>query len=160
MLQLRLKRMHVKFRITFEDGTTMESHDEMYNEVRDHAHALMPHNNKRWVFYELITDTGKRVGVSFKDGCFFVNGICVQPGHPKWGVLTFDPDLQNFENVHENWKFLNGLPYYPIAGRKVFKGEWGESKLFYCGWKKKWGDEVLQHLIYIYPNGDGEIVFE
>lgn len=145
--------MHIKFRITYEDGTFLESHDPMWNIVKDHCHALPPDNNKRWVQYDLISDDlGPLVGVNFQTGLFMIKGNLLHPAYDGAEALTFKTDPQEFP-VDENRKFLNGLPYFPIYGRKIYKGDWGESMLFFCGWKRKEGDKTIEKIAYVYPNG-------
>jgi len=153
--------MHVKFRITFEDNSIMESHDEMWNIVADHAHALSV--GKKWFKYALMCDdTGpKCLEVDFVTGIFTIDGIKIYPADIELGVLTYKAEPQDFP-VSDEWKVNNGLPYFPIAGRRSFKGDlYGQpidKTLFLCGWKKKFGDRVVERIAYIYP--DGEIALQ
>jgi hypothetical protein len=144
--------MHVKFRITFEDGTTGESHDAMYNEVKSHAHFLPPNQSKKWTRYELITDEKVFIGVDFKTGLFNLNGQLIHVCDPEGEVLTFKEDLQDFP-VSDAWKILNGMPYFPVVGIRIFRGDWGEAKLYFCGWKRKQGERTIEKKAFIYPNG-------
>lgn len=145
--------MHIKFKITFEDDTTLESHDAMWNIIKDHSHALPPYINKKWKRYELISDDmGFMVGVDFETGLFNIRGQIVHMGDEGGGSYTFRKDLQNFP-VDEARKLLNNLPYFPVYGRRQIMGDWGGTTLFFCGWKRKDGDKTIQKTAVIYPNG-------
>lgn len=144
--------MHVKFIIHLEDGSTVESHDEMYNWVKDHAHALPPFNDKKWVAYELVTDTGIRVAVDFRIGIFAVNGNIIHSATEDGFVLTNLTEIQNFE-ADNAWSMLNGLPYFPVVGRRNVKGFNADATLYFCGWKRKDGEKTISKIMYIYPNG-------
>jgi len=144
--------MHIKFKIHLEDGTFIESHDNLYNNVKDHAHVLPPHNDKKWVAYELITDTGVIVGVDFRTGIFMVNGNVIHPATSEGQALTNMVGGQDF-GANDQWSLLNGLPYFPVVGRRNFKGDNMNAVLYFCGWKRKDGDQTVTKMAFIYPNG-------
>lgn len=152
--------MHVKFRVIFEDNSRLESHDEMYNWFFDHTHALPPHTNKQWKEYWLISDEGHRIGVDFHTGIFYIKGKDDKEPIPthiqgKNNELMINrKEKQNFPDVSDPWKINNGLEYFPVAGRREYKGDWGESKSFFCGWKiaipgKKDEKKTMQVLYHI-----------
>lgn len=129
--------MHVGFKITLEDGSTIQSHDESWNEIKAHAHALFPHNNKKWVTYEIITDAKHSILVNFITGVFVIDGVTIHPAdQDNEIILTGRRDLQEFP-VAKEWAILNGLPYFPVVGKRTYKGDMFEAQLFYCGWKRK-----------------------
>lgn len=144
--------MNIKFRITFEDGTFLESHDECYNEIRVNAHALPPHNHKKWLAYSLITDTNQIVTVNFRRGLFQINGQEIHPASAGGSPLTDRIELQDFI-CDESTKLLNGMPYFPIFGRKMIFGDWGAAQIPFCGWKIKDGKKTIEKVAYIYPTG-------
>lgn len=147
--------MHVKFKITFDDNTTLESHDRMYNQVKDHCNALPPEMNKKWTKYELITDEGQFISTSFKTGLFNINGQLIHPADENGYPLTHKEEPQDFNEVEVNRRILNGLPYYPIFGRRYVKGDWGDAVIYFCGWKRKMTDrQTIQKIAYLYPNGE------
>lgn len=133
--------MHVKFKVKFEDGTELESHDEMYNWVHDHAHALPPNTNKQWKEYWLISDEGHRIGVDFHTGVFYIKkkddaeSIPTHIQGEDGELLINRKEKQNFKNVTDQWKINNGLEYFPVVGRRNLKGDWGEAMTYFCGWK-------------------------
>ncbi len=141
--------MLLKFRITFEDGTTMESHDEMWNEVRSHAHALHPHNEKKWTSYEILSDEGKSLGVNFLTGQFTVNGQVIRP---MWDGMEGLHTPFIFP-VTEEWSILNGLPYFPIVGRRTYYGNYGAITIMFCGWKRRIGESTIEMKMGMYPDG-------
>lgn len=162
--------MHVKFQVIFEDGTTLESHDEMYNWFYDHAHALPPHINKRWKAYWLISDEGHKIGVDFHTGIFYIkdkNDSEPIPTHVQGedGELMINrTQKQNFPNVSKAWQINNGLEYFPVVGRRQYKGDWGETITFFCGWKVNLGvvkgeKKTMQSLYHLVPQ-TGEILPE
>lgn len=145
--------MNVKFRITFTDGTTGESHDDMWNHVRDHAHFLPPHCDKQWVKYEIIGDNGGLyVSVDFFSGVFNINGQSIHPGSSEGMPLTGNTEPQKFP-VNENWAVLNGLPYFPVVGRRNFMTDHGSFLLYFCGWKKNFNGNVIQKIVFTTPEG-------
>ncbi len=144
--------MRVKFRIIFEDNTILESHDKMWNEVKDHCHALLPHSKKKWKEYHLIVDdNGPHVSVNFQTGLFNINGQLIHPADKDGTPLTNKTEPQNFP-VTKNWGILNGLPYFPIVGRRQVKGDWGGATLYFVGWKRKRGERTIEKVIYLFPN--------
>lgn len=144
--------MLTKFRITFNDGTFMESHDECYNEIKVHAHALPPHSNKKWAYYSLITDENKTVTVDFQRGIFVINGQEIHPASASGIPLTDKTDLQDFA-ADSGRQILNHMPYFPIFGVSMLFGDWGEAKVYFCGWKRKEGEKTIEKIAYIYPTG-------
>lgn len=145
--------MNIKFRVTYEDGTFMDSHDEMWNPVRDHCHALPPHNEKKWRAYEIWSDDfGLMMGVNFENGIFNIKGQIIHPADNGGTSLTFIEGKQKFP-CSESTKILNGLNYFPVFGRKMFKGDWGEAKIYFCGWKKKVAGKTYERTMFLYPNG-------
>lgn len=148
--------MNIKFRIILEDGTAFDSHDANWNNVRDHSNLLAPNNTKKWIEYDLITEQNKYVFVSFVTGLININGQVIHAASEDGGVLTHKEDKQNFP-VSEQWQILNGLPYFPVVGRRIFKGDrYGvpiDATLYFAGWKRKEGERTIQKLVYIYPNG-------
>jgi len=146
--------MLVKFRITFEDGSTLESHDEMWNQVADHANALPPHSKKKWKTYELITDTGQEVKVNFQNGYFFINGQRIHLADSSGFPLTDGKEPQNFPDVSKAWQIHNGMPYFPIVGRRQVKGDLVNATLYFAGWKIKRGERTIEKIVFLYPNGE------
>lgn len=146
--------MHVKFKITYEGGGSIESHDEVYNKVKDHCDALAPANHSKWHKYELITDEGTFISVNFQTGVFNINGQIIHPADPSGVPLTNREEKQNFKDTQKSWAFLSGLNYFPVVGRRQVKGDWGEKVLFFAGWKIKYRDKTVQKVAYIYPDGD------
>jgi hypothetical protein len=151
--------MKVKFKITYDDNTTIESHDELFNPQFDHAHALAPNNTKRWKEYQLITDNGHSISVDFTDGTFRFDSIVISPiDHFDGDLMTAKTDSSG-EQVEETsgWSVNNDSPYFPIAGRRVYKGDFYgapiDEVVYYCGWKRKKGDRTVTKIAYIYPNG-------
>ena len=154
--------MHVKFAITYEDDTTLESHDGPWNWVYDRVHALPPNNNKQWKEYALISDEGHEIHVNFHTGVFQIkqpNGE-LQPIYVQdkdGSLLTNRTEKQSFKNVTEPWQLLNGLEYFPAVGRRYVKGDWGELINFFCGWKIRFRDKkaserkVLQVTYHLDP---------
>ena len=144
--------MNVKFKITFEDDTTLESHDAMYNEIKDHVHALPPHNNKKWKRYEIISDDfGLLVGVDFQNGLFNIKGTMIHVGDSNGEAYTHKTDIQSFP-VEDSRKILNGMPYFPIYGRRRAFGDWGAATLYFCGWKRKIGGKTIEKIAFVFPN--------
>jgi len=143
--------MNVKFRVTFDDGTFLESHDESWNQIKDHAHALSPNGEKKWRQYDLIgDDVGHLVGVSFHSGLFVVRGQLIHTGDNEGGSYTFRKGVHTYKNTHKN---TEGLEYFPIYGRKQIFGDWGAATLYFCGWKRMFeGKEVIKKA-FVYPNG-------
>jgi len=144
--------MLIKFKIIFEDNTFLESHDSMFNQIKDHCHALPPFNNKKWKRYELITDEGQFIWVDFQTGLFCINGQLIHPATEDGLPLTHLTDLQDFPSAEER-KILNGMPYYPIFGKRKILGDWGEAEISFCGWKRKMGERTIQKIVYVYPQG-------
>lgn len=129
----------------------------MYNPKFDHAHALAPNNTKQWREYHIISDEGHVITVNFKTGCFTFNGVEIQPQNDAGEVLTFDQTPQNYEDASDAWKINNGLPYFPVAGRRIYKGDlYGkpiDATVYFCGWKRKVGETEIKHLAFLWPNG-------
>jgi hypothetical protein len=162
--------MHIKFKVIFEDGSELESHDEMYNWVRDHTHALPPITNKQWKEYWLISDEGHQIGVNFHTGIFYIKKKAENEVTPtyvqddKGEFLINRTEKQNFTTVSEPWKINNGLEYFPVVGRRNFKGDWGELQTHFCGWKIDMGEvdgqkKTTQVTYHINPE-TGDIVPE
>jgi len=144
--------MLIKFKIIFEDNTFLESHDSMFNQIKDHCHALPPFNNKKWKRYELITDEGQFVWVDFNTGLFCINGQIIHPAEENGVPLTNHNEKQNFGSIAGR-EILNGLNYYPIFGKSRIFGDWGNVEIHFCGWKIKVGNKTIQKTIAIYPTG-------
>lgn len=145
--------MHIKFKITFDDGSVLESHDNMWNLVADHCNALPPFTDKKWLRYELISDDlGELVGVDFTTGLFSIRGSLVHVGSKSGEALTFQEGAQEFL-CEPNRQHFNQLAYFPIFGRRRFSGDWGETVLYLVGWKRKIGKKTVEHVAYVYPNG-------
>jgi hypothetical protein len=143
--------MHIKFRITLEDGSIIESHDEMWNEVRAHSHALAPFNDKKWTRYELLSDAGHRVGVDFMTGEFYINGGVISP---PWDGMEGPSTVDSKEFiVTDAWAINSSLKYFPIVGRRVYSGNYGSVPVIFCGWKTHIGNEVLEKKIGMLQNG-------
>ena len=143
--------MHVGFKIFFEDGTTGESHDEMWNEVKSHAHFLAPHCTKRWKMYQLITDDGQCIEVNFENGAFAINGVVIHPADEAGTPLTLKTDVQNFP-VSPEWQQLNGMPYFPVVGKRIVRGELWSAEISFCGWKRKESNKTIEKVCYLYNN--------
>jgi len=144
--------MLVKFKILFDDGTFLESHDKAYNQIKDHCHALPPNSYKKWHRYELITDEGQFMWVDYKTGLFNINGQLIHPADEGGNPLTNKKDLQKFETIAGR-EILNGLPYYPIFGTTMIFGDWGQAKIHFMGWKRKEGQKTIMKILYLYPQG-------
>lgn len=146
--------MHIKFRVIYADDTYLDSHDEMWNVIHDHCHALPPHNEKKWKRYELISDDmGFLVGVDYETGVFNVRGQIIHPGNQNGIAYTFKTDKQDYP-VDETRNILNGMPYFPIYGRRQVMGDWGSMTLFLCGWKRKIDNTTVEKIALVYPNGE------
>lgn len=125
----------------------------MWNQVKDHCHALAPFNEKKWRAYEVWSDDfGLMMGVDYDTGIFNIKGQVVHPANEQGESLSFLTGKQEFL-CDEARKILNGTNYFPIYGRKIFKGDWGESLVIFCGWKRKFGDHTVEKMIFLYPNG-------
>ncbi len=150
--------MHIKFKITYEGGGSIESHDKMYNQVKDHCDALAPANHRKWHKYELITDEGTFIRVNFQTGVFNINGQLIHPASDGGVPLTNRGVKQSFGDVQKSWLFLADLNYFPIVGRRQVRGDWveGEKVFYFAGWKIKYQGKTIQKIAYIYP--DGEII--
>lgn len=155
--------MNVKFKVIYEDGSEFDSHDRMYNPLYDHAHALAPHNTKRWKEYQIISDEQHLISVNFLTGCFVFkdinnpSGIEIQPSDEKDGeILTFSDEPQEFP-VSDAWQINNSLPYFPVVGRSVFKGNLYtkgiDATVYFCGWKRKKGERTIEKRACLWPNG-------
>lgn len=148
--------MHVKFKVVYDDDTFLESHDEMYNVVSDHAYALAPHNTKKWKEYYLISDEGHEIYVNFNTGIFRFNGVEIQPQDDDGEVMTFDTTAQISE-TSDAWTINNGLPYFPVVGRRIYKGDlYGtpiDSVVYFAGWRRRKGDKTIKKIAYLWPNG-------
>lgn len=149
--------MNVKFVIVYEDNTTFESHDEMYNLKRDHSEALAPHNTKPWKEYHIVSDEGHVITVNFHTGCFTFNGVEVQPQNELGEVLTFDTVPQTYAEASDAWGINNGLEYFPAVGRRQYRGDlYGKpiyATVHYCGWKRKFRDKEIIKQAFLWPNG-------
>lgn len=152
---------HIWFEITLEDGSSVRSHDEMMNEVKDHAHALPPNNKKKWKSYKLTHDNTKNtILVDFETGMFYVNDIPIRPATDDGHDMSYMTDEQEFD-VNAEWSMLNGLKYFPVVGRRKFfcsdpvlyEGK-AELTLPFCGWKRKMGDKVIQKVAFFLPDGE------
>lgn len=144
--------MHIGFRIYTRDGQIIESHDRSWNMVKDHSHALPPFNDSPWVSYALVSDEGHFLAVNFETGEFSLNGNRFQPGEGLAVSLTHETEGNQFQ-ADPPRDILCPLPYFPIFGRRVWKGDWGEALVYYCGWKRKFGDKTVEHTLNLYPNG-------
>ncbi|MCG3204078.1 MAG: hypothetical protein KCHDKBKB_00781 [Elusimicrobia bacterium] len=144
--------MHIGFRIITKDGQIIESHDKSWNLIKDHSHALPPFNNSPWSSYAITTDEGTFLAVNFETGEFSLNGVRIQPGEEGGGSLTHNVEGHQFQ-ADPPREILAELPYFPIFGRRIFKGDWGESAIYYCGWKRKFGGRTVEKIVYLYPNG-------
>lgn len=133
--------MQFKFKIRFEDDTEEFSHNEKWEQVKDHAHFLPPHFDKKWKQYYLIGDNGFTVATDFTNGTFLVNGTTVHPA-------GFDGDILTNRKVE----------YTPIYGRRNFRGDLGELVMPFCGWKANIGGKHYKKVIYILPTC--EVIFE
>jgi hypothetical protein len=145
--------MNIGFKIYLKDGTIINSHDDNWKQIKDHCHGLPPFNSKLWMAYELYTDNSCSVLVNFLTGAFVINGQMIQPADKDGMVLTFEAGEQNFTEVGNNWKFLNKLNYFPVIGRTVIRGDMISGEIRFCGWKRKFGNQTIQKVCYIYPNG-------
>lgn len=149
------------FEITFEDDSTLRSHDEMMNETKVHAHALPPHSKKMWKSYKITHDNTKNTAeVDFNTGMFKINGIPIRPATDDGHDMSYMKDEQEFEG-NEQWSFLNGLKYYPVVGKRKFfcsdpilYGGKSELTLPFCGWKRKMQDRVIQKVAFMLPDGE------
>ena len=142
--------MIIKFRVVYEDGTYLDSH-ENWQEVADHGHALPPVTDKKWLEYQLISDDGRYVAVNFSTGIFNINGQIIHPADEGGGSLTNRTDVQSFEAAYP-WNSLNGMPYFPVVGRRSFYGDFGEAKAYFCGWKRKEDDKTVEKLCFFFGN--------
>lgn len=146
-----------KFKIITIGGDIIESHDENWEQVKDHAHALLPHNNSPWFEYQIHTENGYFIAVNFKTGAFNINGQPIFPALEDGIILSGEENPQNFDEVSEPWRFLNGLNYFPVVGRRHMKGERIDMVIPYCGWKIKHGNRTIMKVAYLYP--DHHVVF-
>lgn len=136
---------------------------------------LPPHVDKKWAEYQIISDEGHLMAVNFTTGCFVVKspgmfhglmmteelnkvqGVEIQPvDELDSEVMTFLTEPQDM--VKEGaWVALNGLPYFPVVGRRVYKGDLGgipiDETVYYCGWQRKKGTRTITKMAYLYPNG-------
>lgn len=164
--------MNVKFRVILEDQTVKESHDEMYNLKLDHSHVLA--EGKKWLEYHIVSDEGHLLAVNFMNGVFVfkspgmfyglqpseelnkVQGVEVQPADEEGEVYTFDDTPQKIES-DSPWSVNDGLPYLPVVGRRIYKGDLRgapiDQTVFYCGWVKKFGDKEVKKVASLWPNG-------
>ena len=140
-----------KFRIIFEDNTHFDSHNEKWEQLGDHANALAPHNKKKWKEYQLISKDGFMIAVGFLTGAFHINGVIIHPATDNGTVLTNLKDEQEFP-VSKPWQLLNGLPYYPVVGRRQLRGFTINMTIPFCGWKKKFKDKTYEKVAFLYPN--------
>lgn len=151
--------MVAKFIITLEDGTEIVSHDDDWKQLKVHAHALAPHNKKKWIKYKLVGSNGTTVEVDYKTGTFRINdNTVIHPADNEYeNPLTNIPDEQNFP-VTEAWQVLNGMPYFPVVGTRKYRGEQLNMDLYFVGWKKqitkKGIDRTVQKLAFVMPDGD------
>ena len=125
----------------------------MWNPVNDHCHALPPLCEKKWRAYELWSDDfGLMIGVDFSTGLFNIKGQLIHPADDSMGSLTFIEGTQNFPSS-ETTKGLNGMNYFPVYGRRMVKGDWGEARIMFCGWKKKIDGRTYEKTAFLFPNG-------
>lgn len=144
----------IKFKIILNDGSAIESHDQDWKPVADHANALAPNNDKPWREYQLITRDGFFVAVGFETGVFNINGQFIHPASESSGtVLTNrgEVDEQKWD-AKGGWSLLNSLRYFPVVGRRVFKGFTVDAVLPYCGWKHQIEDRTYEKVAFLYPN--------
>lgn len=142
---------YFKHRIIFEDGTDMYSHDKDWNQITDHAHALAPHNTKKWAEYHVIFKDDFFVLVSFVTGIFVINGQLIHLADEAGEALTNREEPQDFEPSNA-WKVVNGQNYFPVVGRRVFKGIQVDATIPFLGWKILKDGRKIQKLCYVYPN--------
>jgi hypothetical protein len=152
--------MNGRFIITFEDGTELKSHEKGWEKQdKDHAHALFPHNKKKWRRYRLEVTNGAKVEVDFYTGVFKLNdAVAIHPGHHKLEFpFTHNDEPQKFP-VDESRKILNGTPYFPVYGRRIFMHQgnpWaGQETIYFVGWKKKVKGRTYQKLAFVMPDGE------
>lgn len=132
----------------------MDSHDEMWNITKDHAHALPPHSDKKWKRYDLISDDfGQLVGVDFQSGVFTVKGNLIHTGDKNGQAYTFDKNGVQDYVVDDAHTLMKDLPYFPIYGRRQVFGDWGGATLYFCGWKRKFEGKEVVSIAYVFPNG-------
>lgn len=141
-----------RFRIVFQDGSYVDSHDENWVQQLDHAHVLLPYNNKQWLEYQLHRPDDFFVAVNFNTGAFNFNGQIIHPGSEDGEILTNLDGKQSFD-VSEQWQLLNGLCYFPVVGRRQFKGFDINLTVPFCGWKRKIGERTVSKVAYLYPDG-------
>jgi hypothetical protein len=146
--------MHIGFKIVLEDNSIIESHSPVWNQVKDHKDALPPNNDKKWKSYSLVTDDGNSVLADFVTGLFVINGQNIHPADDTGFPLTHLKKPQKFEDVGPKWRFLNGLNYFPIAGRRTVKGDRVDKTLPFVGWKINFRDKIHTKICFIYPNGE------
>jgi hypothetical protein len=144
--------MQVKFIITLEDGEVVSSHDENWVQKFDHAHFLPPNKEKKWIKYQLVSDTGMNIEVNFLTGVFIINGVIIHPGVPDGGRVTMLPQAQRWF-AEAPWSIYNDAPYFPIVGRRMFKGESIDATLYFCGYKREVVGRTYEKVIYLYPDG-------
>jgi hypothetical protein len=146
--------MNVGFKITFADGSVMKSHDDKWKQVKDHAHALAPHNDKQWLSYELYSDTGVSIIVNFDTGTFNINGNIINPADQQSeALMTHKEEPQEFP-VSESWQILNGLNYFPVVGRRQMMGWFGQDTWYFAGWKRKFKERTVQKLVFLTARGE------
>jgi hypothetical protein len=144
--------MRVKFNITFEDGQSVSSHDENWVQKFDHSHFLPPNKDQKWVVYELESDNGIKIRVNFQNGIFNVNNLIIHPGTPDGGRITMMNQPQRWF-AESPWNIYNGSPYFPIVGRRMFKGDNIDATLYFCGYKREVVGKTYEKVIYLYPDG-------
>jgi len=142
----------------FQDGAIMESHDENWNEVKSHCHALQ--EKKPWLTYSLVHDTkGEIARVDFSSGIFYFNGVPIYPTTKDGDILTGKKEFQHVI-TNGDWENLNGQMYYfPIVGKRTYVCSTASNNLvlYFCGWKVKHNGKTYQKVCYVYP--DGQIAF-
>ena len=135
--------MQSKFTITFDDGTTLESHDENWVQVLDHCHALQ--SGKKWITYQIIFPDNYSVLVDFRNGEFIVafNGFAQKLLPGGWDGLV-----------------LTGrqVEYVPIFGMRRWKGESIDADVRFCGWKANIDGTAYKKVAYVFPTK--EVLFE
>ena len=125
----------------------------MWNQVKDHCNALPPENQKKWLSYEFLSDDfGPMVGVNFKTGIFTLHNELLHPATIEGESLTYLENKQDFK-CDESRDILNGMNYFPVYGRKIIKGDWGEARIYFCGWKIMHEGKKIEKTAFLYPNG-------
>lgn len=145
--------MNVKFTVTFEDGEKASSHDENWVQKFDHGHFLPPNKDKKWIAYELESDTGRKINLNLLNGIFTIDdSVQIHPGAPDGGRITRLPQPQRWF-AEFPWSIYNDSPYFPIVGRRMFKGDNVDITMYFCGYKREVVGKTYEKVIYLYPDG-------